>query len=82
MTVTLLDANHCPGAVMFLFEGYFGRILHTGDFRFQPSMISEESVLKEFKGSARTYCNIFCFKTVIFQTEPYGNVRVCKLLVS
>ena len=33
ITVTLLDAGHCPGSAMVLIEGECGRVLHTGDFR-------------------------------------------------
>ena len=31
--VYCLDAGHCPGSAMFVFEGAFGKVLHTGDFR-------------------------------------------------
>ncbi|KAB2033671.1 hypothetical protein ES319_D04G035400v1 [Gossypium barbadense] len=37
--VTAFDSNHCPGAVMFLFEGSFGNILHTGDCRLMPECL-------------------------------------------
>ncbi|KAJ7975786.1 DNA ligase [Quillaja saponaria] len=64
--VILIDANHCPGAVQFLFkvpcvDGKCKRYVHTGDFRFSNSMKLEHS-LGEFVGSDAifldtTYCN-------------------------
>jgi len=43
MIVRVIDSSdHCPGAVMFCFDGYFGRYLHTGDFRFTPKLVCRE----------------------------------------
>ncbi|NXR93199.1 DCR1B exonuclease, partial [Hypocryptadius cinnamomeus] len=44
VTVTLIDSNHCPGSVMFLFEGSFGTILYTGDFRYTSAMQDEPAL--------------------------------------
>ncbi len=46
--VTLLDANHCPGSVLFVFEklrwGRVFRILHCGDFRAHPVQVSHPAL--------------------------------------
>ncbi|XP_043702272.1 DNA ligase 6 isoform X2 [Telopea speciosissima] len=65
-TVTLIDANHCPGAVQFLFripglQGKDERYVHTGDFRFSNSM-KQEPLLSGYTGADAifldtTYCN-------------------------
>ena len=37
-SITLLDANHCAGSVMFLIKSSSGRVfLHTGDFRYSAT---------------------------------------------
>ncbi|KAK1433220.1 hypothetical protein QVD17_10129 [Tagetes erecta] len=65
--VSLIDANHCPGAVQFLFKvptedsERYERYVHTGDFRYRSAMKCE-SVLNEFIGADAvfldtTYCN-------------------------
>lgn len=65
--VTFIDANHCPGAVMilFVFDAAQNKppVLHTGDFRFHPSMRSHPALVDVSRRGAHlildtTYCAI------------------------
>ena len=61
--VTIIDAFHCPGAVIFLFELPDGKkIVHTGDFRYNAETMENCEQLLGFKGCNSlyldtTYCN-------------------------
>lgn len=46
LSVVLLDANHCPGATVFLFQEWkdgkaIKQVLHTGDFRANDRLITQ-----------------------------------------
>ncbi|KAI8457245.1 DNA repair metallo-beta-lactamase-domain-containing protein [Phakopsora pachyrhizi] len=50
--VTLIDANHCPGSSLFLFEGFHEdlrpfRYLHCGDFRASPVQLRHPALLNK-----------------------------------
>ncbi|WCJ25293.1 DNA LIGASE 6 [Euphorbia peplus] len=66
--VRVIDANHCPGAVQFLFkvpgkgkDSSTAMYVHTGDFRY-CDLMKEDRVLSQFVGCDAvfldtTYCN-------------------------
>ncbi|PSN48189.1 hypothetical protein C0J52_13864 [Blattella germanica] len=82
-TVTVFDANHCPGAVMFLFEGSFGRILYTGDFRYDPTMLKHPELRRVIQAGLidtlyldNTYASEGCE----FKTQEAAAKEIFKLI--
>jgi DNA cross-link repair 1C protein len=72
--VTLVDANHCPGAVMFLIEGGGKAILYTGDVRAEAwwvnSIVQNPIILPYTCGLQRLDC-IYLDTTFATHDEPY-----------
>ncbi|KAI5056524.1 hypothetical protein GOP47_0028342 [Adiantum capillus-veneris] len=73
--VTLVDANHCPGAVQFLFQvpaeksGIFLRYVHTGDMRYSSDMKVDPS-LCDFIGADAVFLDTtYCNPKFIFPTQ-------------
>ncbi|XP_053447240.1 5' exonuclease Apollo isoform X1 [Nycticebus coucang] len=80
MTVTLIDANHCPGSVMFLFEGYFGTILYTGDFRYTPSMLNEPALMLGKQIDTLYLDNTNCNPDVVLPSRQEAAHQIVQLI--
>ncbi|KAH7276037.1 hypothetical protein B0J15DRAFT_375146, partial [Fusarium solani] len=85
--VTLFDANHCPGAAMFLIESDNKAILYTGDIRSEPwfvNTISRNPNLAEYTSGLKTLDKIYLdtsfTEDVPFQTKAQGIAELlCKV---
>lgn len=85
--VTLFDANHCPGAVMFLIESNDKAIIYTGDIRSEPwfvNTISRNPNLVEYTSGLKTLDKIYLdtsfTEDVPFQTKAQGIAELlCKV---
>ncbi|XP_061907955.1 5' exonuclease Apollo isoform X1 [Entelurus aequoreus] len=82
MTVTLIDANHCPGAVMFLFEGYFGSILYTGDFRYSPSMLRDLCLITSATINVLYLDNTNCDPNRVIPTRKQATQQIKEIIRS
>lgn len=81
MTVTLVDANHCPGSVMFIFEGYFGKILYTGDFRYCERLTTHSAIQgKQF--DVLYLDNTYCDPKCVFPSRTQATVNILEIIRS
>jgi|SRR3569833_594269 len=85
--VTLFDANHCPGSVMFLFEGTSGNaVLYTGDVRSEPWFVNalarNPSLVQYSDGQIKTLDKIYLdtsfLEDIPFQTKADGIKELLK----
>ena len=72
--VTLLDANHCVGAVMFLIEGEKRAILYTGDIRSETwwvNSLARNPIILPYTSGIQRLDNVYLDTTFATKDERY-----------
>ena len=89
--VRAFDANHIIGSCMFLFEGSFGKVLYTGDFRFTEEMLHNEYLYPPHKKNPKNKAisiqidllildNTFCDPIYSFPTQSDAFIEIVKIV--
>ena len=79
LTCTFVDAGHCPGAVIIIFEGFAngrGPVIHTGDFRYYNELMENQTLQRVANLSSAdiaTRCQL------IFFDSTCAHEQLCKL---
>lgn len=85
VTITLFDANHCPGSVMFLIEGARHAVLYTGDMRAEASFLASflaNPLLAAYTSGLRTLDCIYLDTSAKVDGPGYPEqVEGCRALV-
>lgn len=84
VSVTLMDANHCPGACMMLFKvpnktGKPEVILHTGDMRWQPRL-ADHPALKACKVELLYLDTTYCLPKHVFPSQNNAIASLVKVM--
>ena len=78
VTVRAIEANHCPGAVMFHFAWDDGSVLYTGDFRLNDALRAEAKALA---GVDVAYIDVtYDDPTYVFPSQAESIERVVQLV--
>ncbi|CAK7564832.1 MAG: hypothetical protein SEPTF4163_002735 [Sporothrix epigloea] len=88
--VTLFDANHCPGSVMFLFEDDKKSALYTGDTRLEPWFVNalvSRPCLAQYAAGLRTIDTVyldtsFSERDVVFEPKAEGLKQLLQTVAS
>ncbi|KAJ3211044.1 DNA cross-link repair 1A protein [Dinochytrium kinnereticum] len=81
--VTLIDANHCPGAALILFDNptHGQKHLHTGDFRFDPKIhLTHPSITSVPLFTSIYLDTTYCNPSYVFPPQQHVIQAVCDLV--
>lgn len=87
ISVTLLPASHCPGSVMFMFEGDEGNVLYTGDFRLPKGSGKRMKCLHSMAGTRKCITSMyvdttFCIPDAVFIPSREDCLKRLELVVT